>query len=274
MNYFEYEIAIENVEQGEILIAELGELGFDSFVEEESLLKAYIPENLHNEKEIDSFLKEKHSGKFTFKYVEQENWNSTWEASFNPIEIAGKCYVRASFHEEKPEFKYELVIDPKMAFGTGHHETTSLVIEKMLAMDFADKSVLDMGCGTGILAILASKMKALTTVAIDNDPLCIENSLHNISVNNVSNIVCLLGTSESLSDSLNFDIILANITRNILLHDLPIYAKHLKAKGELLMSGFFEEDIPLLKEKALSVGLTFVESKSLTKWSCVKFTKA
>lgn len=277
--YIEFDFKISPVQPGaEILIAELSFLEFDSFVETEDGLQAYIlkqhfKENLLEEVEI---LK---NPEFTISYdvkeIEQVNWNEEWEKNFNPILVGDSCYVRAPFHEAK-EVAFDIVMQPKMSFGTGHHETTYMMLEYGLNTDVKDKTVLDMGCGTSVLAILASKRGAKELDAVDFDVWCYENSLENIEMNSCDNIQVYEGTVDIL-DSLathakpKYDVILANINRNVLLEDIPTYATHLKKGGELYVSGFYTEDLALIKEKAASANLNFVDNKERNNWVAARF---
>ncbi|VBB46744.1 Ribosomal protein L11 methyltransferase [uncultured Paludibacter sp.] len=260
----------------DILAAYLGEINFDSFVETEKGLDAYILSS-----EFDRNLLQKHLSNFSFdenirfehNETEDKNWNEEWEKYFfEPIIIDNQCVIHSSFHKDYPVCKYDITIDPKMAFGTGHHETTSLMIAEILEMNLEGKSVLDMGCGTSVLAILAEKRGAKHITAIDIDNWCTENSLENIQLNNSKNITVLLGGTELLRDMF-FDVILANINRNILLADMSAYVSCLKSNGELYMSGFYTEDIPILEQKATELGLEKIHSKEKNNWAAVKFVK-
>jgi ribosomal protein L11 methyltransferase len=193
-------------------------------------------------------------------------------SNFEPLLISNQCYVRATFHSPKPEYPYEIVIDPKMSFGTGHHQTTSMMMEYILEDDFTGKSILDMGAGTGILAILAAKRGASDITAIDYDPICYESIIENSQLNNTPFTHIFCGSKEEIPD-LIFDCILANINRNILLDQFDRYTEVLKDGGELYISGFFIEDLVLLKEKAISLGLSFISNKELENWCSAKFFK-
>lgn len=279
MSYFEVQFIQTKGEDfhRDILTAELAELGFDTFEETENGFKAFIPAASFQENAIRLLL-EQYADQFTFEYqigeIEQQNWNAVWESNFEPLEIAGKIHVRATFHEAKPDFPYEIVIDPKMAFGTGHHQTTSLVMAMMLEEDFKAKKVLDMGCGTGILAILAEKLGASELDAIDYDPLCYESTLENTALNHCHHIQALCGSKEVIPDRL-YDIILANINRNILLDQLDRYAAVLIPGGKLYLSGFYEHpDLNILKEKAAELGLQYAEHRVNKDWTAAKFIKS
>ncbi len=275
MDYIEVNFGIEPFEEyiSDVLASELGEIGFDSFVPAESGLIAYIPSSLYDESKIENLLATfpfEASIEYEHAQIESKNWNEEWEKHyFEPIIIGDECVIHSSFHKNIPDAKYDIVIDPKMAFGTGHHETTSLVIGELLKMDLADKKVLDMGCGTSVLAILAAMRGAKELLAIDIDTWCVENSIENIALNNITGIEVKLGGAELLR-GLQFDIILANINRNILLADIDKYASCLKSGGELYMSGFYVEDIPLIEAEANLYGLKLEYFKEKNNWAVVK----
>ena len=278
MNYFEIRFFIEPFEEyiSDVLAQELGELGFDSFATTEQTLDAYIPENSFDEVKLKALLDEfpfEASIEYQFSKIESKNWNEEWEKHyFEPIVIGNECVIHSSFHQNVPKAKYDIVIDPKMAFGTGHHETTSLVIGEILKMDLVGKTILDMGCGTALLAILASMRGAEKILAIDIDIWCTENSLENININKIDNIEVKLGGADLLS-GLKFDIILANINRNILLADMESYALCLDTGGELYMSGFYREDIPIIEAEATKNGLRLMEYHEKNNWVVVRTVK-
>lgn len=256
----------------EILIAELGYAGFESFVETAEGVVAYIQKDDWRDDILDDIhiLKsEEFSITHTFEEIAQTNWNAEWEKNFKPIEVDGLCTVRAPFHD-KPTTKYDIVIEPKMSFGTGHHETTHMMIQHILKNDFKDKSVLDMGCGTGVLAILAEKVGASKLEAIDIDHWCYLNSLENVERNGCQNISVFEGDSRLLEGK-QFDVIIANINRNILLADIPTYAKCLNPNGMLFLSGFYVEDIPMLKDTCNAQMLKFEEQIQRGDWVSLKF---
>lgn len=279
MNYIEVNISITPYEEyiADLLAAELGEAGFDSFIPRTDGLIAYIiEENFDNEKLKSIIENFSFAEALTYEteIIQQKNWNEEWEKNFfEPIVIGNQCVIHSSFHKNIPQAKYNIVIDPKMSFGTGHHETTSLMIEEILKMDVAGKKILDMGCGTSVLAILAAMRGATDITAIDIDPWCTENSEENIHLNNVSGIHILLGGAELLTGK-NFDIIIANINRNILLNDMKAYADCLPAGGELYMSGFYKEDIPLIEAEANRNGLKLEYFKEKNNWVVVKTVKS
>jgi len=273
-NYLEFNFKIEPLQPAsEILVAELGYLGFESFVEEEDGITAYIPAEEYE----DDLLAGVHilqSEDFEITYskgeIEQVNWNEEWEKNFSPIMVDDVCSVRAPFHPE-PDVEYDIVIEPKMSFGTGHHATTHMMIQHILKNDWNDKAVLDMGCGTGVLAILASLKGAKFVDAIDIDNWCYQNTLENVGRNDCDNINVEEGGAELLQDR-KYDMILANINRNILLRDLPIYVECLNKGGDLFLSGFYEEDIPIIKEACIKLGLTYIEYFERSNWVALKFS--
>ena len=278
MNYFEVRFFIEPFEDyiSDVLAEELGELGFDSFATTEQTLDAYIPEKSFDEAKIKELLDDfpfEANIDYQFSIITSKNWNEEWEKHyFEPIVIGNDCVIHSSFHQNVPKAKYDIVIDPKMAFGTGHHETTSLVIAEILKMDVVGKTILDMGCGTAVLAILASMRCAGKITAIDIDTWCTENSEENITINKIDNIEVKLGGAELLK-GLHFDIVLANINRNILLADMESYAACLAVGGELYMSGFYKEDIPIIEAEAVRNDLRLVEFREKNNWVVVKTVK-
>jgi ribosomal protein L11 methyltransferase len=278
MNYYELLFTVITTEdfQQDLLINTLGDIGFDTFEELEFGFKAYIPVDDFDQDALDAAL-EIYKDMFTFSYeialIPQKNWNEVWESNFEPIAIKDKIFVRATFHEPKPEFEYEIVIDPKMAFGTGHHQTTSMMLELMLENDFAGKKVLDMGCGTGILAIMASKLGAAEVMAIDYDPVCYDSTIENAQLNHIDNIKTLCGSKETIPNDL-YDTILANINRNILLDQMQRYSEVLKPDGELYLSGFYETpDLDIITDEARKYGIKYIIHKKNSDWVAAKFIK-
>lgn len=277
MDYIELDCKINPIEPGnEIVIAELGELGFESFAENEEGLKAYIQEDLYNKEVINKLSNldfgEAISFNFESHFIADQNWNTEWEKNFEPLLVADICYIRAPFHVSNPEVKYEIVIEPKMSFGTGHHATTTLMMQEMTNVDFNGASVLDMGCGTGILAILASKMGADKIKAIDIEEWAYKNALENVERNDAGNISVFEGSIEQIGRE-QFDVILANINRNVLLEQIEIYSSALKSNGVLLMSGFLTEDRKIIKERAALNGLLFVSDETEKNWVAARFRK-
>ena len=259
----------------DILIAELGEIGFESFVETDNGVLAYIPSISYSQQKIES-LEILQTGiaifEYSFKLIKAQNWNAVWESSFEPIVVNDICAVRAPFHAPVKGINYDIVIEPKMSFGTGHHETTFLMMEKLLKMDVKKQHVLDIGCGTAVLGILASKLGASEITAIDNDEWAYNNAIENTLTNDASGIKVLLGDAKSLQGKY-FNTILANINRNILLQDMSLYIDSLQPKGSLVMSGFFTTDIPIIQEKAEASGLVFAAQRNKNNWALLHFIK-
>jgi ribosomal protein L11 methyltransferase len=259
--------------QQDLLINALGEFGFDTFEELADGFKAYIPADKLDAEKLDEQLSE-FRDLFSFSYetslVAHKNWNELWESNFEPIVIKDQLFVRAAFHQPRLDLPFEIVIDPKMAFGTGHHQTTSMMLELMLEHNLAGKKVLDMGCGTGILAIMASKLGAADITAIDYDPVCYKSTIENARLNSVENITALCGSAETIPDE-RFDIILANINRNILLDHAGRYATVLKPGGEIYLSGFYETpDLNIITNEILKYGLKYVSHKKQGEWAAAK----
>ena len=275
MNYIEYDFTVSPTEMGaEILMAELAEVGFDSFEDTPTGIKAYIPKDSWNEHILqDIYLLS--NPEFTISYqiteIEQVNWNEEWEKNFSPIVVEDLCTVRANFHPV-PNTRYDIVITPKMSFGTGHHETTYMMLQQLLPLSLEDAKVLDMGCGTGILAIMAALRGAHDITAIDIDPWCVENATENVQQNDCSFITIKEG-DVSLIAGEQYNLILANINRNILLSDIPAYTQALLPQGLLLVSGFYEEDLPAIKEKCQEVGLTYLSHIERNRWVSAKFQR-
>jgi len=271
--YIEYIFTINPVQPAtEIIIAELGLVNFESFVETEAGVKAYIQKKDWYPTILeDIFILTSETFKITntFKEIEQVNWNHEWEKNFSPIEINDTCVIRAPFHKSFGA-KYELIIEPKMSFGTGHHETTHMMIEFILEGNFEGKKVLDMGCGTAVLAILAEKRGATFIDAIDIDNWCYLNSIENVERNNCKNINVFEGDAALLTNK-KYNTIIANINRNILLNDMAKYVNCLSKEGELYLSGFLKEDLQIITECCNKFDLTFVESKERNKWISAKY---
>jgi ribosomal protein L11 methyltransferase len=273
--YIEYNFTISPKEPAtEILIAELGNAGFESFVENENGLTAYIQKEDWNQNILnDLFIL--NSNEFSIEYnlneVAQTNWNEEWEKNFSPIEVDDLVSIRAPFHKN-PNLKYDIVIEPKMSFGTGHHETTHMMIQHLLQLNLENKKVLDMGCGTGILAIFAEMKGAKPLDAIDIDTWCYENSVENVSRNNCNHISVFEGDASLLINK-KYDVIIANINRNILLMDMQVYTNCLNTNGVLLLSGFYREDISIIDAEVSKYNLkleTFIERNN---WVALKYNK-
>ena len=275
MNYIEYNFTVSPTEMGaEILMAELAEVGFDSFEDTPTGIKAYIPKDSWNEQILeDIYLLS--NPEFTISYqiteIEQVNWNEEWEKNFSPIVVEDLCTVRANFHPV-PNTRYDIVITPKMSFGTGHHETTYMMLQQLLPLSLEGAKVLDMGCGTGILAIMAALRGAHDITAIDIDPWCVENATENVQQNDCSFITIKEG-DVSLIAGEQYNLILANINRNILLSDIPAYTQALLPLGLLLVSGFYVEDLPAIKEKCQKIGLTYLSHIERNRWVSAKFQR-
>lgn len=274
-NYMEFRFRVDPYQPGsEILIAELGYAGFESFVENEDGITAYISSEEYREDVLDDIdiLKSKEFEiSYTSTEIEQVNWNSEWEKNFQQIIVDEICAVRAPFHEN-PDTQFDIVIEPKMSFGTGHHATTHMMLQLILKEEWEGTSVLDMGCGTGVLAILTAMKGAKEIDAIDIDNWCYQNTMENVERNNCEYINVYEGSAELLKDR-KYDRIIANINRNILLEDIPVYAKSLNDSGKLYLSGFYIEDIPSIKEKCEENGLQFEDNLERENWAAVRFIK-
>ena len=273
--YIEYNFTITPKEPAtEILIAELGEVGFESFVENEHGVTAYIQKSEWNPSILEDIFV-LNSDEFSIAYnqheVEQTNWNSEWEKNFTPIQVDDLVSIRAPFHEN-PNLKYDIVIEPKMSFGTGHHETTHMMVQHLLKLDLTNKKTLDMGSGTGILAIFAEMKGANPIDAIDIDNWCYENSLENIERNNCNKITVFEGDASLLINK-KYDVIIANINRNILLMDMKVYTDCLNEKGILLLSGFYEEDMPIIDVEVSKYNLKLENFIQKNNWVALKYNK-
>lgn len=273
--YLEYTFEVQPKEPTtEILIAQLGFVGFESFVENESGVVAYIQQQDWNAAILeDVFIlsSEEFNITYSHKEVAQTNWNAEWEKNFESIQVDDLVSVRAPFHEN-PNLQYDIVIEPKMSFGTGHHETTHMMIQHLLELDLMDKKVLDMGCGTGILAIFAEMKGGRPIDAIDIDRWCYENSIENAERNRCKHISVYEGDSALLSGK-TYDLIIANINRNILLSDMKIYTNSLREDGTLLLSGFYEEDISIIDQEVSQYGLTLDKKIKRNNWVALKYVR-
>lgn len=278
MDYIELTLSLNNSRgfENDIVSATLAEIGYESFVYTNDGMKAYCAASLFDEKELRSWKQTLPCDigvEYTFELIKDKNWNEEWEKHyFSPIVIGNDCVIHSSFHTDVPKAKYDILIDPKMSFGTGHHETTSLIIGELIKMDVADKSLLDMGCGTGVLAILAAMKGANPITAIDIDEWAYENSVENIRLNGYPDIEVAQGGAELLAGR-KFDIVLANINRNILLNDMKHYAACLASGELLLMSGFYKTDMPAIEAEATENGLAFVKFEEKNNWVTTVYEK-
>jgi len=279
MNYFELKLVFSQAEPWkEVFTALLAEIGCDSFSdgETDNELLAYITDEDFHVETVENLLTTHGYDvqiQFEIRPVKTENWNALWESNYSPVLIADQCFIRAPFHEPLKGVPYEIVIEPKMSFGTAHHETTSMMIEYVLQESLENKSVLDMGAGTGILAILAYKRGANPVVAIDNDEWAYLNNIENNARNNSEVIEVKLGDASTIKGD-HYQVIIANINRNILLRDLPDYEKCLEPNGTIFLSGFYvEEDLKMIQEKCETLGLQYVSNKEKNKWCAAKFMK-
>ena len=268
MDYTEVNAQIEpySEQDSEIVVALLAQLGFDSFVDTSTGVIGYIPTIQFEDIDIKVFFKQlplKSKIFFTVKHIKSQNWNKEWEKNFEPITVEKFCRVRAPFHEHIDGYQIEVVVEPKMAFGTGHHQTTWLMIHELFNTEIRGKEVLDMGCGTGILAIIAEKLGAKAVLAIDNDEWAFKNAIENVQVNKC-NIIQVMQGDASLLPGKQFDVILANINRNVLLNDIKFYRKSLKSGGTLLLSGFFDYDIPTISKSLAESSLQVFASRAVS----------
>jgi len=278
MNYYELIFTTLPAEdyQQDLLINTLGETGFDTFEELDFGFKAYIPTPDFDQDKLNEALGPYHE-MFAFNYeinlIPHKNWNDVWESNFEPITIGENIFVRATFHPPAPQYPYEIVIDPKMAFGTGHHQTTAMILEMMHEENFQNKKVLDMGCGTGILAIMASKLGAREVTAIDNDPVCFSSTIENAELNHINNIRALCGTKEMIPDE-KYDFILANINRNILLEQMQTYSKVLVNGGKIYLSGFYEiPDLEIINNEAAKFRIKYISHNKNREWVAAEYIK-
>ena len=263
----------------DVLSAVLADVGFESFVEQPDGIAAYIQADLYHKEDVQQAIAAyplPHTD-ITYSYTEAEDkdWNEEWEKNFfQPIVIGDRCVIHSTFHHDVPQAEYDIVINPQMAFGTGHHETTSLIIGELLNTDLQGKNVLDMGCGTSILAILARMRGAKSCTAVDIDDWCVRNSQENIALNHLDNIEVYQGDASSLAEKGPFDVVIANINRNILLQDMRHYVARMTAGAMLLISGFYTEDIPALRAEAERLGLQYDGQQEKNRWATVKFILA
>ncbi len=259
----------------DLLMASLADDGFESFTEnDDGTLSAFIQAPLFTAGLAVKLKSEEYSlllKSFTIDKIADQNWNAVWESQYEPVLIDGRCQVRAPFHTAVDGIQFDIVIMPKMSFGTAHHETTRLMIQYMISLQLEGKSLLDMGSGTGVLAILARMKGAVPVSAIDNDEWAFNNALENVLSNNFGDIEVLLGDSSTLAGK-NYDVIFANINRNILLNDIPVYRKSLNDGGKLFVSGFYSEDLPLIEAKANETGLRIMSHRAENNWTAACFT--
>ena len=280
MKYFEVTFTILPYSEtaSDVLSALTAEIGFESFVECEGGMQAYVQQSLFDEAALKAILSDfpmpDTQITYTITEPEDKNWNEEWEKNFfQPIVIEGRCVIHSTFHKDYPKAEYDIVINPQMAFGTGHHETTSSILGALLEADLKGKSVLDMGCGTSILAILASMRGADRVTAIDIDDWCVNNSRDNIALNHLNNITVELGDASLLKGREPFDVVIANINRNILLNDMHAYVDCMHSGSEIYMSGFYVEDIDAIRQCGENLELEFVGYREKNRWAAVKLIK-
>ena len=276
MDYLEFKIKCRE-EFRDILIAELAEVGFDSFLETPSGIEAYVPEDLFEKKGFREVISKYQSGADILVEegrIPKVNWNEEWEKHYDPIEVGKDVYVRASFHAPKEGMRHEIIINPKMSFGTGHHATTYLMLTHQLNLDHRNKRVIDIGSGTGILAIMAHKLGAKDIKALDIDEWCVENGNENFSLNGLPEVKMRLGSIKEIAPKGAFDIALANINKNVLLDELELYSDLVNTGGFLILSGFYEKDIDDIRKKAAANGFTLMDQKTRADWAALVFQKA
>lgn len=277
MEYSELKINFKNNYQTsqEIIIAELNNIGFEGFDEKDNILTAIFKNEINISKEVIDDLLNRHNDfihKYSITSIEQKNWNEIWEHNFKPVFIDNQCVIKASFHQDFLEYKYQITIDPKMSFGTGHHETTTLMLSMILKNDMDRLNIADIGCGTCVLSILASLKGGKHITAIDIDEWAYTNSIENCKKNNIKNIDILLGDINLIKNK-KFDVILANINRNVLLDHIPSYAKMLNIKGKLFLSGIYNSDKEIIIEKALNSGFEFIDFIEKNNWISLSLMK-
>ncbi len=281
MDYIEVSISIIPYSEdfAEQVIACIEDIGFESFLTEDPVLKGYIPEKNFSLPNIKTMLSSFRSGgdfstSFEYNLIKGENWNSLWESNFNPIVVEKLCTIKASFHKDLPKTRFNITIDPKMAFGTGHHQTTHLMVKNLMKENMKAKSVLDMGCGTAILSILAAKMGAANPIiSVDIDPIAVDSAIENGKRNRVSSKLKVFEGDSSILKKGEFDLILANINRNIIVADIQRYSDSLRAGGSIILSGFYHKEKEIITEAGARVGLAFVSCDKLDEWALVKLTK-
>ena len=275
MEYIELSCTLRNDEGlQDILIAQLSEIGFESFVENDEVLLAYIQGELYDEQLLKEIFAGQlfHDVQYRMTQIKERNWNAEWESNYPFVLIDERCMIRAPFHERNPNVEFDIVIEPKMSFGTAHHETTSQMLQLLLDEDIKGLDILDMGCGTGVLAILARMKGAGSVTAVDNNEWAYENAVENMKRNGINDQAIILGDATVLEGK-TFNLILANINRNILLKDMHYYYNCLPDGGKLFMSGFYEADLPAIKAEAVRLGMKFVKHHSSNDWVAAVFTR-
>lgn len=278
MQYIEVTFTVNPLSEtaNDIIAALAADLGFESFVESPEGTIGYVPASLYKEEALHEALTDfPMSGTtitFTAKEMEDKNWNEEWEKNFfEPIVVDNRCVIHSTFHKDYPKATYDIIINPQMAFGTGHHQTTRLIISYLLDIDLQGKTVLDMGCGTSILAILASMRGASSLTAIDIDEWCVNNSIDNLALNHINNIKVFQGDASSLANEGPFDVIIANINRNILLADMQYYVARMNEGAEIYFSGFYESDLPMIQAEAERLGLRYLSHRVEKDWTAAQF---
>ena len=278
MKYIEVSFTVSPLSETatDIIAALAMELGFESFVESSEGTIGYVPAHLYDEEVLKAVLTdfpmEDTSITFVAQEIEDKNWNEEWEKHFfEPIVVDSRCVIHSTFHKDYPKADFDIIINPQMAFGTGHHQTTRLIISYLLDSELKGKTVLDMGCGTSILAILASMRGASDLTAIDIDEWCVNNSIDNLALNNINNIKVFQGDASSLATEGPFDVIIANINRNILLADMQYYVARMNKGGKIYFSGFYESDLPMIKAEAERLGLSYVSHRKEKDWTAAEF---
>lgn len=275
MDFLEIKLPWPEPEKREILTAILADYGFESFIEEEEHLLAYTPGKEFDDEAFGQLISGIFEGKvpgYEVRPIRERNWNLKWEKDYVPVNIQDKVRVRAPFHQPEGGFRHDIIIEPQMSFGTAHHETTRLMLEMMGDLDVQGKKVLDMGCGTGILAIYANKLGASDVIAVDNDEWAYNNTLHNIELNDTRHVIVLMGDATSLTGE-QFGGILANINRNVLIDDIPVYDRHLEKGGWVLLSGYYEADLPMVSNVAEKFKWSLQSERSLNNWVAALFIK-
>ena len=277
MKYTEVDIKLEKIIPfSEILIAKLNEIGYDSYEENKLGVKAYIETKIFDEKKISEICEDlsvQTNISYTFSILEEKNWNKEWEKNFNPVFINDSCVIRAPFHKPFNHVRYEIIIMPKMSFGTGHHPTTSLILNKMFEVNFLNKNVLDIGSGTGVLSILSSILGADFCLGIDNDKWAYENAKQNAILNNTLNIDFLYGTIDSIKKETHFDIVLININRNTILKEISSYIKFMDPNADLILSGFLQEDVDIIIDRLIKHNFKKLDIKNKDKWQMIHFKR-